>query len=168
MSDDIEVIDGEVVTETAVVPYTGEALTLLDMSYIQLAQVLDDAKRFEQEALGPFKREVREEVLRRMDDAAAEGIDGAWTVRAGDGWKLEGDSPNQSDYDVQLLRATLAGLMRDGHVKQEMIDKIIVPASWKVAKRRLAQLLKLGNPAVTEAVRGCERIKNRSVRVSRT
>lgn len=165
--ENVEVVDGEIVPEFAIVPYTGEALDLPALNYTQLAEALDEAGRFEREALRGFKSIVREEVLNRMDEAAACGEDGAWTVRAEGGWKLEGDGPDKTGYDVNLLRTKLEVLRDAGKIKQEAIDKVIVPERWKVAKRPLSQLLKLGGE-VAEAIRECEHPERRYVRVTQS
>ncbi|MGA2926512.1 MAG: hypothetical protein ABSG43_11045 [Solirubrobacteraceae bacterium] len=96
------VLDGEGLAAMVVVPYSGEALVLAEMTAAQLGEAIDDARLFEQSRLCAFKRELQDEVLRRMDGAAAGGKQGAWTIRDGD-WKLTGDSPDRSDYNVEEL-----------------------------------------------------------------
>ena len=162
-----EVIDGELVPETAVVPYTGEAIVLADTTDAQLAQALDDARLFEQSRLRAFKRELQDELLRRMDAAAARGEQGAWTIRDGD-WKLTGDSPDRTDYNIDELRAVLASLVEAGLIGEHLIREVIVPSGWKVAKRPLAQLSKLGG-VVKDAIKSCEQpvTRPRNVAVTR-
>jgi hypothetical protein len=150
-----EVIDGELVCETAVVSYTGEALVPAEMTDAQLAEALDDARLFEQSQLRAFKRALQDEVLRRMDLAGAQGARGAWTIHDGE-WKLTGDSPDRSDYEVEELRAVLHSLADAGLIDSSAIGEVIVPSGWKVAKRPLAQLSKLGG-VVKDAIRSCER-----------
>lgn len=149
-----EVIDGELVPETAVVPYTGEAIVLADTTDAQLAQALDDARLFEQSRLRAFKRELQDELLRRMDAAAARGAQGAWTIRDGE-WKLTGDSPDRTEYDLDELRGVLQSLVYAGLISEDVLGEVIVPSGWKVAKRPLAQLAKLGG-VVKDAIKSCE------------
>jgi hypothetical protein len=89
-----------------------------------------------------------------MDGAAACGEPGTWTIRDGD-WKLCGDSPDRTDYNLDQLRAVLEALTHAGLISQDAIDEVIVPAGWKVAKRPLAQLAKLGG-VVKDAIASCE------------
>lgn len=160
-----EVVDGEVVPEMSVVPYTGEVLVLADMTFAQLGAILDGARTWERAQLRDFKRSLEEEILRRMDANAAAGVDGAWTVHQ-DGWKVSGSSPNQGvEYDVDTLRAALEQLVADGVIEQEAIDKVIVPDGYKVAKRPLGQLLKLGG-TVRAAIEAVEQPANKTRRVS--
>ena len=150
-----EVIDGELVPETAVVPYTGEAIVLSYTTDAQLAQALDDARLFEQSRLRAFKRELQDELLRRMDAAAARGEQGAWTIRDGE-WKLTGDSPDRTEYDLEELRGALrVARLCAGLISEDVLGEVIVPSGWKVAKRPLAQLAKLGG-VVKDAIKSCE------------
>lgn len=162
-----EVVDGEVVDESvAVVPYTGELLSLREMSFEQLGRVLDEAREFETVTLRGFKREVGDEILERMDANAADGVEGAWTVHEG-GYKLSGDSPNQTEYNLAKLKEKLGELVERGVIKQEAVNKVIVPSGWKVAKRPLVQLAKLGGE-IKAAIDECEETgtKPRRVQVS--
>jgi hypothetical protein len=149
-----ELVDGELVPETAVVPYTGEAIVLADTTDAQLAQALEDARLFEQSRLRTFKRELQDELLRRMDTAAARGAQGAWTIRDGQ-WKLTGDSPDRTDYDLNELRGALQSLVYAGLISEDVLGEVIVPSGWKVAKRPLAQLAKLGG-VVKDAIKSCQ------------
>jgi hypothetical protein len=149
-----EVVTGELAPAIAVVPYTGEAIVLADITDAQLAQAIDDARLFEQSRLRAFKRELQDEVLRRMDAAAAQGAQGAWTVRDGE-WKLTGDSPDRTEYDLDELRGVLQSLVHAGLISEDVVDEVIVPSGWKVAKRPLAQLAKLGG-VVKDAIKSCE------------
>ncbi|MGA2014173.1 MAG: hypothetical protein ABSH51_27060 [Solirubrobacteraceae bacterium] len=162
-----EVIDGDPVAALTVIPYTGEAIVPSDMTVAEIAQALDDARLFEQSRLRAFKRELQDEVLRRMDDAAARGQAGAWTIRDGD-WKLCGDSPDRSDYHLDQLRGVLASLTHAGLISQSAVGEVIVPAGWKVARRPLAQLAKLGG-VVKDAIASCEQpvTRPRAVTVTR-
>jgi hypothetical protein len=161
------IVDDETVPRVAVVPYTGEAVVLADMTSAQLAQALDDARVFEQSRLRAFKRELQNEVLRRMDAAAARGEQAAWTVREGE-WKLTGESPDRTDYEVDVLRSVLESLAHARLIAPDAIGEVIVPSGWKVAKRPLAQLTKLGG-AVKDAITSCERpvTRPRNVTVTR-
>lgn len=149
-----EVVDGEVVPELAVVPYSGEALELADMTFDQLAAVLDAARQFEQVDMRTFKGQVQEEVLRRMDANALEGVTGAWTVHVDD-WTIQGDSPNKTEYPVDAVKRVLKALVDEGKIGQPAMDTIIVPERYKVAKRALEQLLKLGGE-VAERIKAVE------------
>lgn len=162
-----EVLDGEVVEPTTVVPYTGEALALPDMSYEQLGKLLDNARVFERSVLSAFKQEVQDEILARMDAAAKEGAAGAWTVHAEGGVKLSGDSPNRTDYEVDTVRRALKQLVAEGEIKEDVIATVIVPERYKVAKRQLTQLLKLGG-RVAEVLKECEQPVTRPRRVTVT
>ncbi|MGA2928718.1 MAG: hypothetical protein ABSG43_22560 [Solirubrobacteraceae bacterium] len=161
------VLDGEGLPALVVVPYTGEALVLAEMTAAQLAEAIDDARLFEQSRLRAFKRELQNEVLRRMDGAAAGGQQGAWTIRDGD-WKLTGDSPDRSDYNVDELRTVLRSLAEAGLIGERAIGEAIVPSGWKVARRPLAQLTKLGG-TVKDAIVSCEQpvTRPRTVTVTR-
>lgn len=152
-------------TELTVVPFTGEALQLADLSYEQLAEVLASCRDWEREQLQSFKADVQAEVLRRMDERAATGETGAWTIREGD-WKLTGDSPDRTEYPVDELREALAELAEDGLISPAAVDKVIVPSGWKVAKRALTQLMKI--PGVADRVREVERPVDRPRRVTVT
>lgn len=149
-----EVIDGELVTSTAMIPHTGELLDLGSMSYEQLGAVLDDARQFEKGPFAEFKRAVTAEILGRMDARAAEGEDGAWTIHA-EGMEITGDSPNRTEYDLNQLREALKQLVADGKISQAAADKCIVPERWKVAKRALQQTAKV-SPEVKAAIDACE------------
>ena len=141
----------------AVVPYTGEAIALNAMGDQQLAALLDEIREFTYEHLAGFKRDVQDEILRRMD-ANAE-----WTLRTGE-WKLTGDSPARTEFDVNELRAALlvAGC------SDELLAKAIVPKTeWVVSRSGLNSLRKL--PGLAAAIESCERptTRQRAVRVSR-
>lgn len=158
-AEEVEVVDGEVVPETAIVPYSGEVLDLRDASDNQLAKALDEARQFEREQLRGFKRGVEQVVLDRMD-ANAE-----WTVHTEE-YTLSGDSPGLIDYDVDELRKALARLVSEGKLSEESASKAITAKTeYTASKRGIGQLVKLGGD-VAEAIRACERPRERrSVRL---
>ncbi len=167
MTSEPEIVDGEYIPAYLPVPYSsGEVISPRDLTNEQLAEALDTTKLFKMTDLAPFERGLKDEALRRMDARAASGEAGAWTMRV-EGYKLEGDSPNQTDYDVDRLKAALEDLVAEGKLGQEAIDKVIVPSGWKIAKRALSQLAKL--PGVKEVVDACEVpvTRPRNVRVNK-
>lgn len=167
MSTEPEIVNGEVVPDYLPVPYSpGEIVSPRDLTDEQLAEVINEAKDFKMIGLALFERGMKNEALRRMDERAARGERGAWTIHV-EGYKLEGDSPNQTEYDVDRLKAALEALVNQGMLGQEAINRVIVPSGWKVAKRALSQLVKL--PGVKEVVDTCEvpSTRPRNVRVTR-
>lgn len=148
---DVEIVDAEPVFD--VVPYTGEAITVRDMSDEQLAALIDDAKDFAQVQLSPFQRGLKDEALRRMDEAAARGERSAWTFRAGP-WKVEGESPDRTDYDVDETKRVLLDLATRGLIDEAAVKTVIVPKGWQVSKSGIKQLTKLGGE-VKEALEAC-------------
>lgn len=164
-----EVVDGEVVeTGMAVVPYTGEALALPEMTEEQLAVVLDAARQFERMQMRDFKKVVQAEILGRMDRRAASGEDGAWTIHAEGGWTLQGDSPDRTEYPVDELRKALEKLAAAGLIERAAIGNVIVPERYKVAKRKLDQLLKMGG-VVKDTIEAVKQpvTRDRAVRVTK-
>ena len=69
---------------------------------------------------------------------------------------------------VDELRAVLVSLTEAGLIGQDAIDEVIVPSGWKVAKRPLVQLAKLGG-VVKDAITSCEQpvTRPRNVTVTR-
>lgn len=151
---------------TVVQPYTGEVLDLAGLSFAQLGELLDSCREWERAHLAAFKHDVQGEILRRMDERAATGQPGAWTIRAGD-YKLAGDSPDRTEYPLDETRRELESLVRDGLLTEDAIERVIVPTGYKIARRPLSQLLKLGGE-VKARLEAVERPVERPRRVTVT
>lgn len=161
IDEQVEVLDGEVV-EHALVPWTGEVIVLRDASDAQLAEALDEVRRFEVEQLKGLKRDLQDEILARMD------LNASWTIRLESGVTLTGDGPNRSEWDVPSLRGVLRTLAKEGLISKEAAAKgIRRKVTYEAAAAGLNALLKLGGD-VEARVTACrlESAKPRSVRVS--
>ena len=151
----------------AVVPYSHEAISLREVPTQKLGEALLEARNFEREGMTPFKRLVQDEVIRRADELVRTGEQDSWTLHL-DGIDLVCDTPDRTEWDVQELRGVLTRLVDEGEIEEHWLERIIVPDGYKVAKRELQRLVRLGGPAA-EALKGIERpvARPRSVRVSR-
>src|SRR5438477_2520225 len=95
----------------AVNPATAERIDL-DAPSEDLASQLDEAHNLEA-AFKFFKRKLQDELLARMDRAAA------WSMKAGE-YEISGRSPEPTvEYDGNALALLLARLVDDGEVSQE-------------------------------------------------
>lgn len=174
----VEVVDGEVVPEVALVPWTGEALALPDLTDEQIAQLLDETRQFERARLTLFKRDVQDEILKRMD-AATE-----WTMHT-DSYDLSGDSPNRTEFDGGELKDALdqlvdAELLTPQQRDKALICKLELPGvpdedllarakkvEYVASRSGLNALKRLGG-VVEVTIKSCERKneKPRAVRVT--
>lgn len=148
--------------EYALVPWTGELVALANATDEQLAELLEQAREIEQDALRQLKRAVQEEILSRMDREAC------WTVHAGR-VTLTGDSPNRSDWDVERLRKTLRSLTRSGAISSAAATKAVRrKVVYEASVSGVNALLKLGG-TVAERLEECRvpSSRPRGVRVSR-
>lgn len=157
----VEVVDGEVVQMT-LVPWTGEVIVLRDATNAQLAEALDEVRRFEAEQLKGLKRDLQDEILMRMDHEAS------WTIRLESGVTLTGDGPNRSEWDVPSLQGVLSALEDEGLVSHEAAAKgIREKVTYEAAAAGLNALLKLGGE-VRARIEACRlpSSRPRSVRVT--
>lgn len=129
-------------------PATGEVIDLAGASDGQLAESLASVRDYESR-LRTFKSEVSDELTRRLDKLCK------WTLEV-DGFKVVGQSPNRTDYDVEQLGHALSGLMASGVISEEAAKAAVeAEVKLKVKKAGINALLKLGGE-VAEAVKACE------------
>lgn len=139
-------------------PTTGEVLDLASASTDELAAVLDKLKSFT-EAVTDFRRDVTDEVLRRMDKR------GLWTVHLG-GVKVTGASPAAVEYeDLPGLWRKLQALVPDVLEAGAIDDALTTKTEWTTKAKGINALKKL--PAAAAIIAEHERpsSKRRSVRV---
>lgn len=133
---------------TLVHPSTGEVIPL-DASDATLAEWLDAVREWERLAK-QAKAHVYAEVLRRMDNELQ------WTRPAGD-FKLVGQSPSRTEYDLEALEDALRPLVVDGTLSPDQVAQAIVTETkQKVSVAGVNRLAKLG-PRVAEAIKSAER-----------
>jgi hypothetical protein len=140
-------------------PTTGEVLDLASAPTDELATVLDKLKSFT-DAVTDFRRDVVDEMLRRMDKR------GLWTVHLG-GVKVTGTSPAGVEYeDLKGMWHELGALVRRGILEQGAVDDAVsTKTEWVTKAKGITALKKL--PEARAIVEAHERpsSKRRSVRV---
>jgi hypothetical protein len=95
---------------TLVVPHTGEAISLKDVSLASIAEVVQSITDVEAD-LKSAKRTLADEVSARLD------VYGKRSAEV-DGWRLEVNAPTEREWDLDELRATLAELVEEGTITE--------------------------------------------------
>lgn len=140
-------------------PTTGEVIDLASAPTDELAVVLDKIKAHT-DAVTDFRRDVADEMLRRMDKR------GVWTVHLG-GVKVTGASPAAVEYEnIGAMWRKLRALVHAGELEEDAIDDAVTTKTeWTVKARGINALKKL--PAARAIIEAHERpsSKRRAVRV---
>lgn len=136
-------------------PATGEALDLTVATNL-LGMAIEDAKAMEA-ALRSYKREIADELLRRMDRETT------YTYRGG-GLKITGDGPREPDYDGDKLHEALKPHVAAGTISREASEAAAKP-TFKPMKGGIKKLVKLGGD-VAAAVKTAEVPNNKPRGVS--
>ncbi len=144
-------------------PTTGEVLDLANAATDALAAALTDCRALEDD-LRVYKRNVSDEVLRRMDHART------YTAHL-PGLKLTGDGPLSPEYNGTVLWDALTALAREGALSNEAVLKAVKRETvYTPMKGGVKALLKVPDERVAAAVKAAEipNHKQRAVRVSRS
>jgi hypothetical protein len=141
-------------------PATGEALSLRDPTNV-LADALTAARELEIR-LGGFKRDLQDEILRRMDHERT------YTAHLPGRLKLTGDGPRKPDYDGERLYKALEPLVPAVISSRARDNAVETTTAYKVKKAGINALLKVEDDRVIAAVKGAEvqNTKPRGVRVT--
>jgi hypothetical protein len=149
------------VEQIIVNPATGEALSLRDPTDV-LAGAIAAVRELEVQLHG-FKRDLQDEILRRMDHERT------YTAHLPGRLKLTGDGPRTPDYDGKRLAVELTRLVNDGVIglvaMQKAVEEVV---DYKVKKAGITALLKVEDERVAAAVKSAEiqNTKPRGVRVT--
>jgi hypothetical protein len=140
-------------------PTTGEVIDLASAPTDELAVVLDRIKSHN-DAVSDFRRDVVDEMLRRMDKR------GVWTVHLA-GVKVTGQSPAAVEYeDLEAMWRKLRALVHAGELDELAVDDAVTTKTeWTTKAKGINALKKL--PAARAIIEAHERpsSKRRSVRV---
>lgn len=147
-------------------PATGEALDLPAMATDVLATGLEELGELLSE-LGAFRQRIVDELAGRMDRVNTR------SERVGR-FELETNAPTEETYSAPLLRAELTGLVAEGIIDRELLDRVITyptpkPPEARVDKREVNKLKRSTDQRVLNAIAAARTINpnRRTMKVRR-
>lgn len=125
-------------------PVTGAVIARLAPTDV-LAAAIDEIKEMEG-ALRSHKRDIADEILRRMDHEAT------YTAHLGR-YKVTGDSRSRTEVDGAALHAGLAPLVEHGIISQRALDAAVkTETAYKVQRAGVNALKRLSNPQIDAVI----------------